>query len=332
MNTIVRRRLFLCTSCDLTLLLSVNSYKLTCIISESRCSASSSSNDDGNNKNNNNSNNSHLPKKKRDHYEVLGVEKRAQAKDIKDAYIKLSKAYHPDVNKSANAMQMFQEVATAYETIGSYDGRRNYDRKMFGAQLQTQIRRAADSTSPAPFQAGGFRRPGHGTGGQTGKTEDYTQGLYTDKLGRERIYKRSPFAEEFVSKKPLEEEIYFDPKDSLSQQSTNYMKPSLQLERKALDMRRTVIKKIAETDTEHLNDASNNELLVPLLIVMVILFVLYAVSELNHLKKLINEGDTLGDKLIEKRKLDPNYLDREEVKVKFINTTAYHEMKKSEKG
>ena len=50
-----------------------------------------------------------------DYYEILGVDKRAQAKEIKDAYIKLSKVYHPDRNKSPEALERFQEVSTAYE-------------------------------------------------------------------------------------------------------------------------------------------------------------------------------------------------------------------------
>ncbi|VDN36583.1 unnamed protein product [Gongylonema pulchrum] len=52
---------------------------------------------------------------KRDYYEILGLKKGASAKDIKKAYYKLAKQYHPDVNKSKDANARFQEVSEAYE-------------------------------------------------------------------------------------------------------------------------------------------------------------------------------------------------------------------------
>ena len=54
---------------------------------------------------------------KRDYYEVLGVSKGASKDEIKKAYRKLSKKYHPDINKDADADEKFKEVKEAYEVL-----------------------------------------------------------------------------------------------------------------------------------------------------------------------------------------------------------------------
>ncbi|URN94339.1 MAG: molecular chaperone DnaJ [Candidatus Pristimantibacillus lignocellulolyticus] len=65
---------------------------------------------------------------KRDYYEVLGVGKDASAEDVKKAYRKLARQYHPDVNKEADAETKFKEVKEAYDVL-SDDGKRDtYDR------------------------------------------------------------------------------------------------------------------------------------------------------------------------------------------------------------
>ncbi|MFH4984958.1 hypothetical protein AB6A40_011667, partial [Gnathostoma spinigerum] len=68
---------------------------------------------------------------KRDYYEVLGLKKGASAKDIKKAYYQLAKKYHPDVNKSKDAQEHFQEVSEAYEVLSDDTKRAQYDQ--FGA-------------------------------------------------------------------------------------------------------------------------------------------------------------------------------------------------------
>lgn len=65
---------------------------------------------------------------KRDYYEVLGVTKNASASDIKKAYYKLAKQYHPDVNPgNAEAEKKFKEINEAYAVLSDEDKKAKYD-------------------------------------------------------------------------------------------------------------------------------------------------------------------------------------------------------------
>jgi len=64
---------------------------------------------------------------KRDYYEVLGLEKGASDDEIKKAYRRLSKKYHPDINKEADAEEKFKEVSEAYEVLSDPQKRAAYD-------------------------------------------------------------------------------------------------------------------------------------------------------------------------------------------------------------
>jgi curved DNA-binding protein len=65
--------------------------------------------------------------KYKDYYEILGVERNASAEDIKKAYRKLARKYHPDVSKEAGAEEKFKEIGEAYETLKDAQKRAAYD-------------------------------------------------------------------------------------------------------------------------------------------------------------------------------------------------------------
>lgn len=64
---------------------------------------------------------------KRDYYEVLGVSKDASKEEIKKAYRKLARKYHPDVNKADDAEDKFKEAKEAYEVLRNDQKRSQYD-------------------------------------------------------------------------------------------------------------------------------------------------------------------------------------------------------------
>ena len=64
---------------------------------------------------------------KRDYYEVLGVSKSADEKEIKSAFRKLAKKYHPDVSKEPDAAEKFKEAQEAYAVLSDEQKRKQYD-------------------------------------------------------------------------------------------------------------------------------------------------------------------------------------------------------------
>jgi DnaJ-class molecular chaperone len=106
---------------------------------------------------------------KRDYYDVLGVSKGASADEIKQAYRKLARKYHPDMNKdNKQAEEKFKEVQEAYDVLSDETKRRNYDQ--FGhAGVGAGVGAGAGGRGGAgfdPFEQ--FRRgAGAGAGGRT---------------------------------------------------------------------------------------------------------------------------------------------------------------------
>jgi curved DNA-binding protein len=95
--------------------------------------------------------------KYKDYYETLGVDRSASQDDIHNAYRKLARTYHPDVNQSEEAEQKFKEISEAYEVLKDPEKRRKYD--TLGANYQE-----GDEFRPPPgWEA--FRDAGRGGGG-----------------------------------------------------------------------------------------------------------------------------------------------------------------------
>lgn len=93
---------------------------------------------------------------KRDYYEVMGVPKNAPEDEIKKAYRKLAKKYHPDLNPGdKEAEQKFKEVNEAYEVLSDKDKRARYDQFGF-AGVDPNFGGGAGGAGGNPFQGMDF--------------------------------------------------------------------------------------------------------------------------------------------------------------------------------
>ena len=103
----------------------------------------------------------------KDYYKIMGVDKNASAKDIKKAYRKLARQYHPDVNPGdAAAEAKFKEINEANEVLGDPEKRQKYDQLGANWQQYEQWQRAGGGAQGQPFDWSQFGfRPG-GAGGQ----------------------------------------------------------------------------------------------------------------------------------------------------------------------
>jgi molecular chaperone DnaJ len=109
----------------------------------------------------------------RDLYSVLGVDKKASQEEIKKAYRKLARQYHPDNNSGdKQAEERFKEISAAYDVLGDPDKRKQYDRGGIFA---------------------GAGRPGGPTGFDTGSFSDILSNLFGGGAGR--TTQRGPRAE-----------------------------------------------------------------------------------------------------------------------------------------
>jgi len=97
---------------------------------------------------------------KKDYYSILGVDRNASTGDLKKAYFKKAKEFHPDVNKSDGAKEKFAEVNEADEVLGDDGKRRVYDSTGMTGDEQQQ------SGGGDPF--GGFGQGFGGFGGFDG--------------------------------------------------------------------------------------------------------------------------------------------------------------------
>ena len=91
----------------------------------------------------------------KNYYDVLGVDKNASQDEIKSAYFKLAKKYHPDINKDPDAVGKFKEINEAYSCLSDEQKRKNYDQ--FGNADGNPFAGANGSAgASAGFNFGGF--------------------------------------------------------------------------------------------------------------------------------------------------------------------------------
>jgi len=101
----------------------------------------------------------------RDYYKILGVERSATADQIKTAYRRLARKYHPDVSKEPNAEAQFKEMQEAYEVLRDPEKRAAYD------QLGSEWK-SGQSFHPPPDWGSGFEFSGRPAGaGRAGRRQ-----------------------------------------------------------------------------------------------------------------------------------------------------------------
>jgi curved DNA-binding protein len=120
-----------------------------------------------------------MPVEYKDYYKTLGVSKNATAADVKKAYRKLARQFHPDVNTSADASKKFKEVNEANEVLSDPDKRKRYDQ--LGPDWERYAQAGASSRRGGN---GGFQWVYTGTpgadpfGGGGGDFSDFFQSVF----------------------------------------------------------------------------------------------------------------------------------------------------------
>lgn len=110
----------------------------------------------------------------KDYYQILGVDRDASQDEIKKAYRKLARKYHPDVSDEADAEQKFKEVGEAYEVLKDPEKRAAYDQ--LGSDWQQ-----GQQFDPPPGWDQGFEFHG---GGFTGADEEAFSEFFENLFGR----------------------------------------------------------------------------------------------------------------------------------------------------
>lgn len=139
---------------------------------------------------------------KTDYYEILGVKRNAPEKEIKQAFRKLARQHHPDVNPgNKSAEERFKEINQAYEILSDADKRKKYDQ--FGDQWQYADQFARGGAGARPGQrsgpqwrteydfgdtsGGGVHRSGRGV-----PFEDILEDLFRGGGGKGRGFRQQP--------------------------------------------------------------------------------------------------------------------------------------------
>jgi curved DNA-binding protein len=116
----------------------------------------------------------------KDYYSTLGVAKTATDKEIKQAFRKLARKFHPDVNPSDKSAEgKFKEINEAYEVLGDPDKRKKYDELGANWRMYEQSHRAGGAGEGAPSGGGAWNAPGaEGPGGYRTMSPEEMQDLF----------------------------------------------------------------------------------------------------------------------------------------------------------
>lgn len=121
--------------------------------------------------------------KYQDYYQTLGVDRNATEAQIKSAYRKLARKYHPDVNKDPSAVEKFKNINEAYEVLSDKEKRSRYD--SLGANWQS----GSDFTPPPGFENFNFNNAGGYSSANfqdLGGFSDFFGSIFGDLMGGKR--------------------------------------------------------------------------------------------------------------------------------------------------
>ena len=107
----------------------------------------------------------------RDYYEIMGVARDATQDEVKRAYRKLARKYHPDVSKESDAEAQFKEVGEAYEVLKDAEKRAAYDQLGKNWQQGQEFR-------PPPDWDAGFEFSGAGPGAGKADFSEFFESLF----------------------------------------------------------------------------------------------------------------------------------------------------------
>ncbi|MDH3621008.1 MAG: DnaJ domain-containing protein, partial [Gammaproteobacteria bacterium] len=107
----------------------------------------------------------------KDYYKIMGVARDASQDEIKRAYRKLARKYHPDVSKEADAEALFKDLGEAYAVLKDPEKRAAYDQ--LGANWK-----AGQDFQPPPDWDAGFEFSGGFSGADTAAYSDFFESLF----------------------------------------------------------------------------------------------------------------------------------------------------------
>ncbi|MBR2923117.1 MAG: J domain-containing protein [Alphaproteobacteria bacterium] len=133
----------------------------------------------------------------KDLYNILGVSKNAAENEIKSAYRKLARKYHPDLNKdNKDAAEKFKEISCAYDILGDKEKRKKYDNKEIDADGKPTGFGAGGFGGGNPFGNGGYQSYGSNPFGG-GASFDFSDIFGSDIFSKFAKEGSSPFGNGF---------------------------------------------------------------------------------------------------------------------------------------
>jgi curved DNA-binding protein len=124
----------------------------------------------------------------KDYYATLGVSRNANQDEIKRAYRKLARKYHPDLNKQADAEAQFKDVGEAYKVLGDPEKRAAYD------DVGQRYRSGQEFSPPPGWDGGGFEFSGRDLGAEDADLSEFFRALFGRGAAATRMHHGMPAA------------------------------------------------------------------------------------------------------------------------------------------